>query len=381
MRSIPVCSMQECQFEVIKDRLPLGSKVDEKYYCIFHLPVSEKSTWNAELNKRFADSLKIAVENNITNLNHVIFPKNTSVHIPQPPNGKNLELVKLKFMDGAQIIFYGSERLFKFDNCEFHGNIRINIGNSGCSIIVNKTKFKGKLWIIKPNEYLRLLDLSECEFFDKLDLHGIHVAEKFICRGVRYHVCPNYESMSIPQYIDFDNVIFEKTSFTKDAESSFRHMRLELSKKDARDYEGAFYQYEQRCTRKRYPKGVVRSFSWLYDQVSAYGTTFYRPFKILLFGQVSAFFIYFGMWLSWNSVSSLTSRTLEDISIFTAAQLFKPFEIFSYSVKSSDLFMIYGKNAHLGYLYLFTPIHTLLSYVIFALFILALRWRFRRTVV
>src|SRR5690606_17747123 len=111
----------------------------------------------------------------------------------------------------------------------------------------------------------------------------------------------------------------------------------------------------------------------LYDWTSAYGRSYERAFTWFVLVQVL-----FGLVYSVSFGRFGFSLKLDmPIVLFTLSQVAKPFEFLSGRGIANPLFNFVGEKPE-PYLALVTALHALISFVLFAHLLLAIRWRFRR---
>lgn len=246
-------------------------------------------------------------------------------------------------------------------------------------------------WTLSESEFFAPVNLREVRFVDHLRL------DKSMFRGPIYFA---ERDLEIPQSIDTRGLRLGDKATAPHAEPSYRSVRVALEKHKNRDPEGQFYAFEMRCQRKGIPDGnprgwkfkfdvrrvmtfkspliviarpklrrvFARAVSTSYDAVSVYGQSYGRAFitffglQMLFGGVYSYYFDRFGPTLSvdWELIR------------FTLSQVVKPFETFS-KVDPKAL----GQELGPG-LQLLLAAHSVVSLATIALFLLALRWRFRR---
>jgi hypothetical protein len=175
------------------------------------------------------------------------------------------------------------------------------------------------------------------------------------------------------------NISFFRSRFTKAAtqrraEGLYRYWREWFTKIGDKDNEGFFYSLEKRSQRRGLPFGVTRAFSTCYDVLSSYGQSFVRPFVWFVLAQCIAAILYawkspnFEAWPAWDST----------IPAFTLAQIARPFELFGLRANPELVISVIGNSFSPNWA-IGTFVHSAISLFLFTLFILALRWRFKRT--
>jgi hypothetical protein len=286
-------------------------------------------------------------------------------------------------------------------NCTFASGVRVLVGGSidlskstwlgnghivcdgGTALIARGVTFLGdaKIDCGSANQ----LDLTGSTARGEFELGGLTLAT----RGLRmddmtlsyapiidFNVGPG-EGM--PQDASFRRLALRRSAYLGDAEGRYRKIRNRLHQNRDREQEGVFYQYEKRALRKKWPLSrpsswIPRSVSALYDWTVAYGQSYQRAIVYFLLLQ-----FLFGLAYSHFSNRFDSSGSFDwQICAFTIAQLARPFEVLSI------------RGGPLGYPYagvyppggapwiMWTVVHSVLSLILVALILLALRWRFQR---
>jgi hypothetical protein len=151
-----------------------------------------------------------------------------------------------------------------------------------------------------------------------------------------------------------------------------------LSNRD-REQEGIFYQYEKRAWRmglslRRPASWIPRFVSACYDWFAGYGQSDQRAFWCFVGLQVGFGLLYAGMSkrFAWDG-DTFDSQ----VAAFTLAQVVKLFELLSARTPIGWPYVgVYSGGS--GWWTLATMAHSVFSLTLVALFLLALRWRFRR---
>ena len=364
-----------CQFHQLRNTV---KKFDGRSYCKAHAPI-ESNEKTADWMRQFVIALEKEIRSSETiDLRGATFPGSDS------PSYENLTLEKLDhyiFDDcqfGPRLIItanspatkVGSFKAAKFDencviagawkqidchNAVFSGMITINAVSSRASFI--NAKFKDRSIFGGNASRIGILDLSLAEF----------------------SVVPVFQD-NIPQQTIFSRARFRSTARSGDSEGAYRDLRIKFSENRARELEGLCYAYERRCQRrslswKRPSEWFAKLISFMYDFSSMYGQSYGRAFALFIVVQAI-----FGISYAWAggyiASTPLNWRLVANISSFTLAQVAKPFALLTDSGSQS-----YAVLSHVNCMScwrLATFAQSLLSLTILALFILALRWRFRR---
>lgn len=180
----------------------------------------------------------------------------------------------------------------------------------------------------------------------------------------------------------------------RDAEKAYRILRLASEQIRDRLMEGIFFSLEQQAWRGNLV-AILRDdwlrpaiwweyiLSWLYQATSRYGRSLTRPIISL-----AAIFVLFGfVYFAIHSPAKVGSKEFGDYAGFSAQQLVAPLKVWDKPYPADHFVAGAGSKfewrglrmgyASLGYRLLAT-LQSLLYAAATALFILALRWRFRR---
>lgn len=184
-------------------------------------------------------------------------------------------------------------------------------------------------------------------------------------RRARFKLAPRFYYAELHPSITFGGIMyFEDVS--KDAVKRYQALRQKCEKLRSRHEEGIFHALEQRarCKSGELPR-TDQFFSSMYDTVALYGTSLSRPIiglffvwlasTILLALVRSHWYVDFGATINWPLVGSS--------ALSSARNIFAPFYQFRLSLSWVAI-------VHL--------VESLLSVPLLAVFLLALRWRFRR---
>jgi hypothetical protein len=217
------------------------------------------------------------------------------------------------------------------------------------------------------------LDLSGSQFNSAIRIVQIDNLTRLNFNDCRFAIAPGFSGQDLPQKTSF---LGAKFILRAEDESAYREIRNYFHKHRARDAEGEFYAREKRCQRlgmMRPRQWVSRALSYLYDLSSEYGYSYGRA--LFWFCLVQGVFALLYAFLSGEIEPGgyYDSRVLA----FTFGQVVKPFELFSSRVFTDGAYgIIAGGNR--GWWLLLTAVQSVLSIALGALFLLAIRWRFRR---
>ena len=151
-----------------------------------------------------------------------------------------------------------------------------------------------------------------------------------------------------------------------------------FSENRARESEGILYAAEKRCHRRGlrgWRNLLPLVLSWLYDKSAEYGHSYGRALAAFLIFQFVAVFGYAAL---SDRLHLLYGAYDGRVFAFTVAQLLKPFELYAPEQPDPSAAFQIVPNPPDGWWLALTTMHSLVSFALLALFLLALRWRFRR---
>jgi hypothetical protein len=256
-----------------------------------------------------------------------------------------------QFLGWSNIVASSGPHDFICESATFAGNTRIEASSWNGTFNLAHTRFTAGCWFHSVDN-LKLLSLADCSF-----------ASAPIIAGTR----------TLPPRTDFKGAKFDLHA---EDESAYRVIRNFFDDQRARDWEGRFYAYEKRCHRlglRRPREWLPRALSFLYDWASQYGYSY--GWALFWFSVVQ---VAFGLaYAALSDRLALGGRLDSDVLAFTFAQIVKPFELFGSRVATEGTYQIIPMNGREWWL-LLTAAQSVLSISLIALFLLALRWRFRR---
>ena len=233
----------------------------------------------------------------------------------------------------------------------------------------------------KPDSHNRIgwASFHHATFSGRADFSNRDFIGKTDFRDAVFNVAPEFYGSELHQDTDFAGTEFRdhKGNDQVDAARAYRTLKLAMEQLRATREQAKFFRHEQRSLRLRAdtPRSL-KAISWLYEVTSDYGESPIRPLACV--GVVFLFFFVFYSLILKGGVcppvlADLTSATgwadawafLTPAVRFAVHQVFAPFRIF-----------IGNPPAPLG-LALLAAVHSLLNISFVALFIIALRRKFR----
>lgn len=183
-------------------------------------------------------------------------------------------------------------------------------------------------------------------------------------------------SNKLPRQTTFVRTTFLRSACQPDDEGKYRDIRNLFHTNRAREWEGLFYALEKRCHRRSLPPlSFARGLSWLYDVTAEYGQSYERAFAWFLLVQLGFAIGYSVAADRWQFGAGID----DTVVLFTMSQVAKPFELLSARAAESPVYreLVDDPSEVLGWA-VATFFHGVASILLIALFLLALRWRFRR---
>ena len=188
----------------------------------------------------------------------------------------------------------------------------------------------------------------------------------------------NAAPAAMPQNSSIRRLSLLKTAYGDGAEGRYRTIRNLFHASRDREQEGVFYRYEKRALRRalalrRLNSWIPRAISTSYDWLAGYGQSFESALIWFIALQVGFGFLYAVMSHRFGWGWTFDSQ----VAAFTLAQVVKPFELLSARTPTGWPYVGVYTGGSIVWT-LVTILHSLLSLTLAALFLLALRWRFRR---
>jgi hypothetical protein len=303
----------------------------------------------------------------------------------------NRDFACIAIVGAEQAAIYDNVREGDYRNCDVGANVHLYHGGAanwshstfhGIVIISPSQTFECRNAIFESaaefhcNGSNGIVDLTKSVFQDRCRFSSLHSLSSLRLDYCTFSRAPSIDSTShIPQETTCAGAKFNSTR--GEDEGNYRTIRNYCNDNRARELEGTFYALEKRCHRRRLSwirAGIPRAISWLYDATAEYGQSYGRALLWL-----------FGLQLVFGFGYEAASGRLRipgpidgNIVGFTFAQVVKPFELFSNrGVSESSVFEIVPLCSREWWMF-GTAIHSVASLVLATLFVLALRWRFRR---
>jgi hypothetical protein len=256
-----------------------------------------------------------------------------------------------------------------FSNGTFEGNAKIQQATG--PLVIRESTFKGPSSIYSAGQATG--DFRHSTFQQRLDVSsGFNIFNFDRCV---FEAAPRFSGDKLPQQTTFHKAKFERTALKPEDEGSYRNIRNAFHTNRARELEGLFYRYEKICHRKMLPLySFARWLSCLYDLTARYGQSYERALVTFIILQLVFGFIY-----EWRSDRLRIPGPIDwTVVAFTLSQVTKPFELLSAKDPGGAIYTaVVGQSVSPSWDML-TLAQSLLSIIVLALLLIAIRWRFRR---
>lgn len=247
-----------------------------------------------------------------------------------------------------------------FQDSAFNGSALFGSGSGGS---FPRPALKG---VFEAHNRIYGADFRRTTFAKRADFSNRLFISRTDFRDAIFNVAPEFYGSELHQDTDFAGADFRdhKGNEQVDAARAYRTLKLAMEQARATREQAMFFRHEQRSLRLRSDTlRSLKAISWLYEIMSDYGESPIRPLVGVGLAFVAFFFLYFAIQTSGKL--TLCWAEIEATLLFTARQVFMPFRIFISDPPSS-----------LG-LALLGALHSLLNISFIALFIIALRRKFR----
>jgi uncharacterized protein YjbI with pentapeptide repeats len=262
-----------------------------------------------------------------------------------------------RFRDRARFVCqFGGPAMFKGCLFEKEANFSAPDTTEDKSVSLNaigfqNTSFRGPA-LFTNRTFSSTTNFSGCEFLEAPEFHGATLHQ-----DTRFPLIHAFKDLA-----------------SEDAAAAYRTLRQAMETNNARREEAMFYALEQK-TLRRIPGRQTRwenIASAVYEGVSAYGVNFWRPIVWLLITML-LFGMMYAIWISWPIAlsSSFDGERFASGLVFSLQQVVNPFWIW----RTSEL---PWPTAWPNTLKVLATFESLLTTALFALSLLALRWRFKR---
>lgn len=423
---------RECQFQDEPDAVNQLTELAGLFFCPFHLPFSSetisvgyganesanhpdlKANWpmdrirqfDQDINRRLTKALETNAE---CDLEGTVFPNGASFarqtfpqvnfsrcHFPRSP---------ASFSDArftASILFYEAKfsGVAFFDRAQFTKKVSFmgaqfsssasfasaqfeDPANFKRAQFMNSADFSGKATPAdadQPNDTFNKLDFTNSVFSDQVWFHNRVFLDRTSFENVTFNIAPEFHGCTLHENTTFPFIDGFKDTRDSRAAHSYRTLRLAMKVQESHEAEDMFWSLEQKSKRKclnlKHPRNWAPwMLSAFYGGASNYGLSVNRP--ISLNGAwffIIAPFVYFS--LRDNTDRLISTITYSDLLGFSLAQSVRPFLSWS-DYDGSEIRLVLGDNIDVLSVKLFATADSLISLILLALLILAVRRRFR----
>ena len=346
--------------------------VGTKFYCPLHAPLDTPGKSLGLIVSTLQDIISANGSRPIE-FAGVVFPSDGSLHLLNSARG--VVFRDCEFAAGMVLSFSNFNSDLELIAPKFHGDVTVQSAPYR-SFVCRGALFPGPVTFNLSGAGPRHIDLSNSTFFGEFSVVATETSA-FNVRNASFKapIAFNFSGAPrVPQSTSFVGSSFGRGVCNAQTEATYRSLRQAFEANGNRDDEGIFYALEKRSQRRSLRMGVTRSISALYDWSSTYGSSYVSPLVAIVIVQIVAAIGYViaspNFDLSWKFDSN--------VAAFTIAQVVRPFELLSNrgtSVLGEQMIGV-GDPAPWA---IWTAVHGVVTLVFFALFVLAVRWRFKRS--
>jgi hypothetical protein len=343
-------------------------------YCEAHAPLNASGKISAVYLSEFIERKLRSSE--AMNLRGVVFPALAGQLYRL--NNNTIDARGCTFEGGTGLQLGGN---FDMSDSRCLGDFQIHA--FAVEVKAHRVTFSGNVSIVCNGS--RRVDCTDSTADKEFALTGVLANTSIRLAGLTLSLAPVIDVNVSPKVMPQDSNLHgwslrRKTAYGDGAEGRYRAIRNLFHASRDREQEGTFYMYEKRARRKnlsmKYPLSWISRFvSACYDWLAGYGQSYERVLAWFLGAQILFALVYSSMSGRFGWFGKIDSQVV----VFTLAQVVKPFELLS--ARRADQWPyagIYTGTPGSGWWTLVTMADTVLSLTLVALFLLALRWRFRR---
>ncbi len=234
------------------------------------------------------------------------------------------------------------------------------------------------------NRTVQQIDFRRCHFHGNANFANREFQSSTDFSDTTFEGLATFHGCHLHQDTNFDGTVFKDTS-SPGAARAYRTLRLTMEQHRARLEEGRFYALEQKALRHKsdIPR-TYKLFSRLYEITSDYGRSALRPLACLATTTAAAALIYMHVLIPFLTVNDggippgdVLVATLGKCVDFSTTQVVRPFSAWS-RFGMDGLASLTTHHAPLVIVRVLALIQSLVSAALIGLFVLAVRWRFRR---
>jgi hypothetical protein len=287
------------------------------------------------------------------------------------------------FLKGVDFRRSTLEGNFLFDDTAVAESARFDYVHFGGRASFEQCQFGGQAWFIGLDETsgargncFHDVSFARSVFRDRAVFINRHLKSPASFRDCYFSKAPEFHGADIHQSVQFPGENHFTDTISEGAAPAYRTLKLAMEKNRARQEEAMFFALELKSLRQT--PGKMRWWdrwaSYVYEKVARYGQSFSRPLAWL----AVSWFIFALIYAVWMSAPIYWGEPLDGDVIghgmtLSLEQVFSPFGIWK---KSLDELCKVTK--HVNILQLVATVQSLVSVGFVALFVLGLRWRFKR---
>ena len=261
----------------------------------------------------------------------------------------------------------------RFEKAQFRGHARFDKAQFRGPAVFNSTGDTSTLEAIRANTF-HFVNFENVVFHDSVSFLNRQFLSTTKFKACVFTQAPAFHNCALHEDTNFDGTKFPVMS-SEDAVRAYRTLKLAMENVRARQEEAMFYGLEQQSLRaKKDTPWSVWAMSHLYHLTSNYGQSFLRPLGWLTGITLVAFPIYL-VYVTLACHSHCSGGYLGEVGVFTVLQLVRPLGVWTAEGRAA-LSPILGGNLPFVIMVIAT-FQSLISVSLVALFLLALRRRFK----
>lgn len=269
----------------------------------------------------------------------------------------------------------------RFDKAVFDGSAEFGRATFEGTCTFQGAEFRGGLWLLSgenngiANKNSAVANnFSACKFYGVADFSDRKFTGATDFSGAQFHCAPKFHNSSLHQDTSFENAVFHDIT-SQGAARAYRTLKQEMERVRAWDVAGRFFNLEQSAKLAEI-SGIDRYLAVAYNLISNYGNSTTRPIAAFTVANAAFMFVYF-VYMTASAFSKntiITTENLHGLLRFWLMQMAHPFSALKELHNSYGMFPQGDVSLFIGVLAGMQSITTL---TIFALFLLALRRRFK----
>ena len=293
--------------------------------------------------------------------------------------GLGASFYKAEFKRHAYFFRASFDGYVNFRDVKFHSTSSFLEAAFSREVYFNNALFAGSVSFACAGDAARSQQvLPQAEFRGARFLAGASFINRQFVAGATFADCmfdvaPEFHGCSIHQSTEFPGIESFRDTESSGAVRAYRTLKLSAENSRAREEQAMFYALEQKSQRAtRQMSQLEMLLSFLYEKTADYGRSCTLPLVWLVATQVSFFGVYLALAVAWKS-EEITLQLVYALCHFTVDQVLTPFRLWSMQSVLPSWFPTVDLSIRV-----IATVQSLLSVVLIALFVLAVRWKFRR---